>query len=202
MTIICGVDEVGRGALAGPIVAGGVVLNIGEKKLRANCPVELRDSKKMTKLQKEKAWQYLISGVVKYVISLVRVDEINDKGMGWANREVFRRVMKGMDEIIEIDRYIIDGITEPTGGKDSRVEMSPRADGEIIEVMAASVLAKVYRDRLMTKWAQKYPNYGWETNMGYGTRQHIESIRKQGAVYLHRFKFVSSAVKNYRQRKD
>ena len=118
---------------------------------------------------------------------MISARQINNRGMGWANKEIFKRLIRK----VEADKYIIDGNL-----KIKKAVSIVKADTKIPEVMAASIVAKVTRDKLMRELHKKHPKYGWKTNVGYGTRYHIGAIREFGVVHYHRSVFVRSAIKN------
>jgi len=174
--VICGLDESGRGPLAGPIVASAVILPR---------PITgLNDSKKLKPHQREYLFEKIYqSGTV--AVETISVELINTHGIGWANKELFLRLMK---ELVA-DKHIVDGNLKITGA-DSVV----RADEKIPEVMAASIIAKVTRDRLMETLDKQFPAYYWRTNKGYGTKQHILSLHQHGISLHHRRAFVDTAL--------
>lgn len=176
-------DECGRGPLAGPLVAAATILNIEWGMLN----VELNDSKKLSDKQRNELYKKLIETRVIIEIESISVLEINTKGIGWANVEVFKRLVKRM----KADKYIVDGSLKIEGATSI-----VKADTKIPEVMAASIVAKVTRDRIMRDLHSKYPNYGWDTNVGYGTKKHIEALREHGPTEHHREVFVRTALKN------
>lgn len=186
---ICGLDECGRGPLAGPIVAAGVVLRIDHRKWR----MDLDDSKKLKAKDRERLFELIMESGAKIEVEVISVRQINSRGIGWANKEIFRRLIKK----IEADKYIVDGNLKlgRIQGKGDRVKCKVKADKSRKCVMAASVVAKVTRDRLMKELHNKYPHYGWETNVGYGTKNHISAIVKHGSVPPHRRLFVETALK-------
>lgn len=203
-------DEVGRGALAGPLVACGVVIKDKKENWLDDCPVEIRDSKKMTRRQRELLVEWVNTKPIVHRIEVITVKDINRWDIGWANRQVFVNIIKSL----AADIYILDGNLNissqndeqlrqrmvsfsDTKSPDPKVLSIPKADTQILEVMLASVLAKVYRDNLMRKLHLKYPSYGWDRNVGYGTKSHIEALAKQGSCKWHRIKFAHSAVSKY-----
>jgi len=186
---ICGIDEAGRGPLAGPIVAAAVVIPEG-------FPLVARDSKKVTERQRE-LWaedfkaQAAANGIA-YAIEEISVGEINIYGIGWANREVFRRLVLRL----EADEYIVDGNHKlvELGDKQNRTQSVIRADESIAVVAAASILAKTHRDKIMRELHHQFPQYHWDKNKGYGTAQHISAIKTFGGTPYHRGKFVGTVT--------
>lgn len=182
--IICGIDEVGRGALAGPIVAAGVVLPEGYVNQR------LKDSKQLGRETREVLYNELTTCGAIIKTEIISVGLINKYGIGWANKELFRRLILQ----IKADRYILDGnLRLRVRGKTENIVSMVKADTSIPEVMAASIFAKVTRDRIMQKLGLTC-GYGWDTNVGYGTQSHLEALRKVGPCKHHRLLFVSTAL--------
>lgn len=185
--IICGMDEVGRGALAGPLVAVATIFNV-------QCSVfNLKDSKKLTPENRARIYKRIIKSGAVIAVEIISARQINTKGMGWANKEIFRRLRKK----IPADKYIADGNLKIAG-----ITSIVKADTKIPEVMAASIMAKVFRDRIMDHLHHHFDRYGWQSNKGYGTKYHISAIREHGVTKYHRSKFVSTALKNHAARGD
>ena len=178
--IICGLDECGRGALAGPLVAAAVIIH---KRLT----VPLRDSKKLTSHQREIIVNQLNPDLITTKIEVISVELINQLGIGWANKEIFKRLIRK----IEADKYIVDGNL-----KIPKAVSIIKADTKIPEVMAASIVAKVTRDKLMRELAKDYPRFGWHSNMGYGTKYHLSALQEIGPTKHHRSAFVTTALRN------
>jgi ribonuclease HII len=175
--IVCGLDECGRGPLAGPIVAAGVIFTRPIK--------NLKDSKKLSPQKR----QYLYGQILKHAvveIEIISVRQINSRGIGWANKEVFKRLIKKL----QADKYIVDGNL-----KIKKATSLIKADDKIPEVMAASIIAKVTRDQLMKQLHDEHPHYGWSSNMGYGTRQHVKALHEYGPCSHHRHLFVNTVLK-------
>ena len=186
---ICGLDEAGRGPIAGPIVAAAVTLN--PKSQISN----LKDSKKLNKNQREKLYKEIVESGAEIYIEVVSVRQINNRGIGWANKEIFKRLIRK----IEADKYIVDGnLKVKVNGKSKKIKSIIKADNSRKCVMAASIAAKVERDRLMKQLHDEHPTYNWQTNAGYGTRSHIEAIKEFGMVKYHRTVFVTTALSRYR----
>lgn len=183
--IICGLDECGRGPLAGPIVGAATIL-------KPQFPIhKLRDSKKL-KPRQIKDLSELIRENSIWVIEMISVRQINSRGIGWANKEIFRRIIKKL----EADSYIVDGnLKIRVKGKSKSIKSVIKADATIPEVMAASIIAKHYRDEHMIKLHEKHMMYGWQTNVGYGTKYHIAALREHGPCKHHRKLFVRTALK-------
>lgn len=176
-------DEAGRGPLAGPLVAAAVVLNF-------KFPSPIRDSKLLSRFQREKIYEELHTTNSQIEIEIISTKLINKNGIGWANKEIFRRLIKK----VKADLYIVDGNLKINRLK--TISMID-ADATVPSVILAGIVAKVTRDRIMEKMHEKYPHYNWKQNSGYGTKQHIEAIIKFGTCQEHRNIFVESAVKNY-----
>lgn len=179
--ILCGLDEVGRGAFAGPIVACAVILK-PDNKLQG-----LADSKSLNHRQRNALIPQILEQSCLSALSWATVEEINNKGIGWANKEIFYRLIR----FIQADHFIVDGNLK-LNLENKHIESIIKADTKIDAVMAASILAKVSRDTLMADQAKFYSQYGWETNAGYGTQKHRETIRIIGPCSYHRSLFIRS----------
>ncbi len=175
--IICGLDECGRGPLAGPIVAAAVILH---KPIRG-----LNDSKQLKMEQRQRLFGKIIKNS-HYCVEMISVRQINSRGIGWANKVLFKR----LSQKLKADKYIADGNLRL--GK--KIQSVVKADTKIQEVMAASIVAKVTRDKLMRALHEEFPNYGWQSNMGYGTKFHIASLKKHGPSIHHRKLFIRNAL--------
>ncbi len=172
-----GIDEVGRGPWAGPVVACAVVLNK---------PIDgLRDSKKLSQKKRE-ALDEIIRKNSSFGLGWVNAEELDTVGLTEAVRLAMHRAVE--DCGITADEIIIDGnynfLPQLAG---SRAEI--KAEDKYAEVAAASIIAKVARDRFMVKQGRKYPQYGFEKHMGYGTKLHAEALIQYGATGLHRKSF-------------
>ena len=185
--IICGLDEAGRGPLAGPIVGAAVVLN---SQFSIN---QLEDSKKINSKQREKLYRLILESGAIVETEIITARQINNRGIGWANKEIFKRLIKR----IEADKYIIDGVLK-IKINNKNIKSVIKADATRKCVMAASIVAKVTRDQLMKHLHEEHPQYGWISNMGYGTRYHVSAIAEFGTVKYHRSVFVQTALRSER----
>jgi ribonuclease HII len=194
-TVICGLDEVGRGPLAGPLVAAAIILPPDFVFREAFPTLRFDDSKKLNARQREAAAGVIREYALVLAVESISVDEINAQGIGWANRSVFERLILG----IEADRYIVDGNLKLTSldRKARRVRSLIRADETEQAVTAASIIAKVTRDRIMRDLHLNFPVYGWDHNMGYCTHSHVEALRSHGPCGHHRRQFVTTALSKY-----
>lgn len=183
MMKICGLDEVGRGALAGPLVAAIAAI--------PKAGLKLKDSKMLSKKRREELYREIMASGAETAVEIITVRQINNKGIGWANKEIFRRLIRK----VRADRYIVDGNLK-LYCRNSKVKCVIKADKTRKSVMAAAIVAKVTRDRLMTNLHQKFPGYGWNKNVGYGTKDHIDAIKLRGTVQFHRDVFVTTVLKN------
>lgn len=189
---VIGIDEVGRGAFAGPIVAGAVVFS---KKIvkNKNLLSEIDDSKLLTPLKREKLNKMIKKSAFFYTVAKINVPTINKLGIGKANQMVFRKVLKKMQKKIGEKKLfvIVDGFhvryLKGIGLKNQKAII--KGDKKCVSIAAASIIAKVYRDRLMQKLHKTYPNYFFAKNKGYGTKKHQKALMKYGFCILHRRSF-------------
>src|SRR3972149_2810965 len=189
---IAGVDEVGRGCFAGPVVAGCVVFSHKPYKL-GNIRVD--DSKKLSLKQRREASFWIKENALVWGIGEASVSLINRIGMGKATKVAFRRAIKAVNK--KLDFLLIDAFYIPyvRGLKRKNQKAIVDGDEKSITIAAASIIAKVYRDSLMKKLSSKHPKYGWERNKGYGTKEHLGALRKYGLTRHHRKQFVATYFK-------
>ncbi len=177
--LIAGVDEVGRGPLAGPVVVAAVILP-------PNCFIEkINDSKKLSENTREKLYDEIMNKAV--AVSCAFVDE---KTIDRVN--IYQATMNGMYEAIyglkpQPDMVLIDAM--PLNKLDIACQSIVKGDAKSASIAAASIVAKVRRDRLMNDFAKVYPQYGFDSNKGYGTAEHVEALKKYGACKIHRCSF-------------
>jgi ribonuclease HII len=189
---ICGLDEAGRGALAGPLVVAGVCLPAGIEIPDDGSDVVWRDSKLLTVRQRTRLGKAIVSQALEIALCVVSVDDINRHGINWANTDAFAALIRAM----RADAYIVDGVWKLPDLADRApyVRCVVGADRVIPSVLAAGVIAKLSRDRIMAELDELHPPYGWATNTGHGTEAHIPVIRSFGSTELHRTQFVDTAL--------
>ncbi|MBQ6130172.1 ribonuclease HII [Candidatus Saccharibacteria bacterium] len=192
MSNLLGIDEVGRGPWAGPLVIGAVVL---EKDATGNYPAwttDLTDSKKLSKKKRESLSEVILKNALATGLGWVSASEIDTLGLAESMKLATRRALLRLKtQRPTFSEIIIDGTVNFLAGTplESRVTVLKKADLLIKEVSAASIIAKVARDRYMTALARDYPDYGFEKHMGYGTKLHSEMLQKLGPCPEHRRSF-------------
>ncbi len=176
---VAGVDEVGRGALAGPLVAAAVILPKG------TVIAGLRDSKMCTRLQRERLAEAIKETAVAVSIVRVRADKIDRAGLQRCNLEALRRALKSLEVVpdyVLIDAFRMRRLAWPGLAV-------KKADAVSKSVAAASIVAKVHRDRAMRRYHRRHPHYGFATNVGYGTAEHWRALDRFGPSPIHRRSF-------------
>ena len=181
---ICGVDEAGRGPLAGPVCAAAVIFPEGLE-------VEgINDSKKLTEKKREKLFDVIKEKAVAYSIAWASVEEIEEINILNAAMLAMKRAIDGLQ--VKADFAMIDGNKTPQLDIPSTAIV--KGDALSQSIAAASILAKVSRDRLMLDMAKKYPQYGFEKHKGYGTQLHRDMLLKYGACEIHRPSFLTKIL--------
>ncbi len=173
--ITAGVDEVGRGCLAGPVVSAAVIL-----KKSINLKL-LKDSKKITFRKRENISEHIKENSY-FAIGIATVEEILKLNILHASLLSMKRAINQL--IIKPDITLIDGNFAPAGIKNYRTIIN--GDAKVKAISAASIIAKVYRDRLMIKLSKKFSDYAWDRNFGYGTKAHLKGLKKFGITAHHR----------------
>ena len=173
--ITAGVDEVGRGCLAGPVVSAAVILKKG-----INLKL-LKDSKKITFRKRENISEHIKENSY-FAIGIATVEEILKLNILHASLLSMKRAINQL--MIKPDITLIDGNFAPAGIKNYRTIIN--GDEKVKAISAASIIAKVYRDRLMIKLSKKFSNYAWDRNFGYGTKAHLKGLKKFGITAHHR----------------
>lgn len=184
--LICGVDEAGRGPLAGPVVAAAVILPEDETFIYLN------DSKKVTEKRREVLFDEIREKAISYGIGVVSHDIIDEINILQATYLAMKEAVEKLD--VRPAVCLADAVTIP--GLDEAILQVPivKGDAKSVSIAAASILAKVTRDRMMTELGKKYPEYGFERHKGYGTKAHIEALRELGPVPEHRKTFIKGVL--------
>ena len=177
---LCGVDEAGRGPLAGPVCAAAVILP------RGLVIEELNDSKKLSEKKRELLYDEIIEKAVSYGIAFATVEEIEEKNILEATFLAMNRAIEKLS--VQPALALIDGNRDRGIAVEARCVIG--GDGKCADIAAASILAKVTRDRYMLQLAQQYPQYGFEKHKGYGTAAHYAAIRTFGPSPVHRMSFL------------
>jgi ribonuclease HII len=216
--IIAGVDEVGKGCFAGPIVTGCVIFPqtfrvlpfASPKSTHKGTPalglpgsshpsVIINDSKQMQPKQREKSDKWIRENALAFGIGSASVSQINRLGIKKASEIAFRKAIKNSG--VRIDYLLIDAFYIPYVKGLRRKNQKPiiKGDTKSVSIAAASIIAKVYRDKLMQKIGKepKYRKYGWGRNKGYGTLEHRKAIKKYGLTRQHRKQFVATWINNF-----
>lgn len=182
--IVCGVDEAGRGPLAGPVFAAAVILPEDEM-------IEgLNDSKKLSEKKREYLYDYIKEKAISYSVASATEKEIDNINILNATFLAMRRAIEGLDVLP--DMVLVDGNRCPTLKINSRAII--KGDSLSASIAAASILAKVERDRLMKQLSQKYPQYKFEKHKGYGTKLHTDLIKEYGPCEIHRKSFLKKIL--------
>ena len=185
---IAGVDEVGRGPLAGPIVACSVILDLNV--LDEDLILYINDSKKVKESKREELSEIIKEKALSYHISVSSNKEIDERGIAFSNNKVFLESCNSLHvkpDLVLSDGYLVKNI---------QIENKSviKGDTKSACIAAASIVAKVYRDNLMKEYAKEYPNYDFENNVGYGTPKHIEALKEHGKCNIHRNSFLSKLL--------
>lgn len=178
--LTAGVDEVGRGPLAGAVVTAAVILDV-------NNPITgLNDSKKLSEKKREFLYDLICEKSLAWSIGRAEVAEIDEINILQATLVAMKRAVAGL--ILQPDNVLVDGNKSPDFGIPSQAII--QGDGKIAEISAASIIAKVTRDREMVIMAKQYPGYGFEKHKGYGTKIHMEALERLGPTPIHRRSFA------------
>lgn len=184
---ICGIDEAGRGPLAGPVVIAGVIMP------KDSMIEGVNDSKKVSEKKREKLYDQIIEEAISYSVAIVGQDVIDDINILNATKQGVTEVVDGL--YVKPELILVDALTHiNTRG----IPYDPiiKGDAKCYNIAAASILAKVTRDRIMRQWDEVYPEYGFINHKGYGTAKHIEAIKQYGLTPIHRKSFTKNFVTN------
>jgi len=180
--LVLGLDEAGRGPLAGPVVAGGVVISDLSQVVAG-----VRDSKKMSEKQRDEAYVEIKEKSLAYAVGLIGPREIDNMGIQKAVLQAMSTVLEVIERKLgkKIDYIIADGMNI-VSIKNYKMDKIKGGDIYHYSIAAGSVLAKVTRDKIMRDYHIKYPKYGFDNHVGYGTKKHLEALKKYGATQIHR----------------
>lgn len=182
---VCGIDEAGRGPLAGPVVVASVILP-------ENSMIEgINDSKKVSESKREKLYDVILQEAISYGIGIIYQDEIDEINILQATKKGLHEAVMKME--IKPNVILVDALT----GIDTLgipYKSIIKGDAKSYSIGAASIIAKVTRDRIMREWDKVYPEYGFAGHKGYGTAKHIEAIKKYGLTPIHRKTFCKNFV--------
>jgi ribonuclease HII len=180
MKILCGIDEAGRGPIAGDLVVAGCIFD-------ENTQIEgLNDSKKISEKRRAELFEEILPKSLNHIV-VISPKEIDEEGIS----NCMRRALEEIKSTLKAEEYLFDGNT--TFGV-TGLETMVKADGKVAEVSAASILAKVTHDVNIIRDAKKYPEYEFEKHKGYGTKAHVEMIKKYGYCPIHRRSFKLKAL--------
>ena len=181
---ICGIDEVGRGPFAGPVMAGAVILP-------KDCEIlYLNDSKKLSAKRREELYEEIREKAVSWAVARVEPERIDEINILQATYEAMREAVSKLS--VRPDILLVDAVHIPE--VDIPQDSIVKGDAKSVSIAAASVLAKVTRDNIMTEYAKEYPGYGFEKNMGYGTAEHRNALAVMGPTPIHRRSFIHNYV--------
>lgn len=183
-TYICGIDEVGRGPLAGPVVAGAVILDPN------NDILYLNDSKKLSEAKRNELYEEIKEKAIAYQIGIMSPAVIDELNILNATYKAMQEAVHGLS--VTPDLLLNDAVIIP----DLPMEQVKiiKGDAKSLSIAAASILAKVERDRMMVEYDKLYPEYGFASNKGYGSKEHIEALKKYGPCPIHRASFIKNFV--------
>ncbi len=182
---IAGIDEAGRGPLAGPVVVASVILN------KDSMIEGVNDSKKVTENRREKLYDIIINEAISYGIGIIYQDEIDEINILEATKKGLTKSIEDLK--IKPQLIMVDALTNiNTLGIPYKSII--KGDAKCYSIAAASILAKVTRDRIMREWDKVYPEYGFAGHKGYGTSKHIEAIKKYGPCPIHRKTFIKHFI--------
>ena len=182
---ICGIDEAGRGPLAGPVVVAGVIMP-------EDSMIEgINDSKKVSEKKREKLYDLILEEAISYSVAIIWQDVIDDINILNATKKGVTEVVDGLK--IKPDLIIVDAL-EHIDTRGIPYEPIIKGDAKCYNIASASIIAKVTRDRIMRKYDEMYPQYGFINHKGYGTAKHIVAIKEYGLCPIHRKSFTKNIV--------
>lgn len=182
---ICGIDEAGRGPLAGPVVIAGVIMP------ETSIIEGVNDSKKISEKKREKLYDLIIKEAISYSVAIIDHKIIDDINILNATKQGLTEVIDGLK--VKPDLIIVDALTH-INTRGIPYESIIKGDAKCYSIAAASIIAKVTRDRIMRQWDEIYPQYGFVNHKGYGTAKHISAIKEYGLCPIHRLSFTKNFI--------
>lgn len=183
---ICGIDEAGRGPLAGPVVVAGVIMP------KDSMIEGVNDSKKVSEKKREKLYDIILDEAISYSVAIIGQDVIDNINILNATKQGVTEVVDGLD--IKPDLILVDAL-QHINTRGIPYEPIIKGDAKCYNIAAASIIAKVTRDRIMRQWDEIYPQYGFISHKGYGTAKHIAAIKEYGLCPIHRRSFTKNIKK-------
>ena len=182
---ICGIDEAGRGPLAGPVVVAAVIMP------KDSMIEGVNDSKKVSEKKRETLYEQIINEAIAYGVGIIDQKEIDEINILNATKKGLTTAIKELK--VKPQRILVDALTgiDTLGIPYTSII---KGDAKSYSIAAASIIAKVTRDRIMREWDELYPEYGFEKHKGYGTKMHIDAIKEYGLCPLHRLSFVKNII--------
>ena len=182
---ICGIDEAGRGPLAGPVVVAGVIMP-------QDSMIEgINDSKKVSEKKRENLYQLIIEEAISYSVAIIGQDRIDEINILNATKQGVTNVVEELQ--VKPDLILVDALTQ-LNTKGIPYHSIVKGDAKCYSIAAASIIAKVTRDRIMRQWDEVYPQYGFIAHKGYGTAKHIVAIKEYGLCPIHRKSFTKNFI--------
>ncbi len=182
---IAGIDEAGRGPLAGPVVVAGVIMP------QDSLIEGVNDSKKVSEKKREKLYDLILEEAISYSVAIIEQDVIDDINILNATKQGVTTVVEEFE--VKPDLIVVDALTH-INTKGIPYDSLIKGDAKCYNIAAASIIAKVTRDRIMRQWDEIYPQYGFSGHKGYGTAKHIEAIKEYGLCPIHRRSFTKNFV--------
>lgn len=181
--LICGIDEAGRGPLAGPVVIAGVIMP-------QNSMIEgVNDSKKVSEKKREKLYDLILEEAISYSVAVIGQDVIDEINILNATKQGVTAVVEGLD--VKPNLILVDAL-KGINTKGIPYDSIIKGDAKCYNISAASIIAKVTRDRIMRQWDEIYPQYGFSKHKGYGTAMHIQALKEYGPSPIHRKTFIKN----------
>lgn len=182
---ICGIDEAGRGPLAGPVVVAGVIMP------KDSMIEGVNDSKKVSEKKREKLYDVILEEALSYSVAIIGQDVIDEINILNATKQGVTKVVEELD--VKPNLILVDALTH-INTKGIPYDSIIKGDAKCYNIAAASIIAKVTRDRIMREWDEIYPQYGFINHKGYGTAKHIEAIKEYGPCPIHRRSFIKNFI--------